>query len=96
MSHTTHTGITQDNIRHTFAIDTYRNSLFPHYIRLWYCLNSSIRNAPSLKTFKSSLDLVYAIPKRNQHYSLGSRSVNSILSSMRTKSSRLKNDPFHN
>ena len=34
--HTTHTGITQDNIRHILArTDTYINSFFPHYIRLW-------------------------------------------------------------
>ena len=70
--------------------DTYRHSFFPHSIRLWNTLNSSVRNASSLNTFKSSLNLVYAVPKRNQYYSLGSRSVNSISSSIKTKCSQLK------
>ena len=100
-SHTQHTHghytRQQDNIRHILArTDTYRNSFFPHSIRLWNNLNSSIRTASSLNTFKSSLNLVYAVPKRNPYYSLGSRSVNSILSSMRTKCSQLKNDLFQN
>ena len=58
--------------------------------------NCCERNASSINTFKSSLNLVYAVPKRNPYYSLGSRSVNSILSSMRTKCSQLKNDLFQN
>ena len=94
-SHTQHTHghytRQQDNIRHILArTDTYINSFFPHSIRLWNTLNSSIRSASSLNTFKSSLNLVYAVPKRNQYCSLGSRSVNSILSSMRTTCSQLK------
>ena len=94
-SHTQHTRALhkqQDNIRHILArTDTYRIS-----IRLWNNLNCSIRAASSLKTFKSSLNLVYAVPKRNPYYSLDSQSVNYILSSMRTKCSQLKNDVFQN
>ena len=57
------------------------------------------RNVSSLNTFMSSLpvDLVNAVPiKKNQYYSLGSRSVKYILSRIRTKISQLKNDLFQN
>ena len=96
-SHTTYTGITPDNICNILArTDIHRNSFLPLSIRLWNTLHFSIPDAYSLNTFKSSLDLVYDIPKMNQYYSIGSRSVNTILSSMRIKCSQLKIEIFQN
>ena len=76
--------------------ESFRNSFFPHAIRLWNSLDNTIRNVDSLNIFKSKVDKLYPRVKKNYYYYFGDRKVNSLLASMRTKCSQLRSDLYAN
>lgn len=73
----------------------YRNSFFPHTIRLWNNLPNSIRDLPTIESFKYNLKTSYYPSKKPPpHFNVGSRLGNILHTRLRRRSSSLKCDLF--
>ena len=74
--------------------ETFRRSFFPGAIRDWNNLDSEIRGVETVSLLKTKLKGNQLV--KNSYYSLGSRRINCILSSIKLHCSQLNDDLFKN
>ena len=77
-------------------LETYAKSVIPDSIRLWNNLDTRIRNAPSLNTFKTILKEKYKTPTVPPFFFHGDRYYNVMHTRIRNRCSNLNNDLFFN
>lgn len=91
---------TRDNLLTPFRCRTesFQKSFFPTTTREWNLLNESVKNSPTLSTFKSALLRMPEFAKSTPPpwFNSGSRPENIYLTRMRNKCSGLSNDLYNN
>ena len=77
-------------------LSVYQNSYFPCTIQAWNSLDLTIRNLPTLSSFKLKLQQILYTKRRNpQYHSIGDHFLNVLHSRMRNKCSALNADLYH-
>ena len=87
-----------NDLRVIFArTEAFKTSFFPNTMRDWNLLSHDTKSSVNISHFKSKLkNELYNTEQHFAYYYYGSRKVNTILASMRTRCSILRNDLYRN
>ena len=96
ITHTPHS-LRNNDFRTALArTETFKSSFFPNMVKDWNILNPIVKSSTSIGMFKSHLRTeIFRVDQHCFDYNyLGTRKVNALLATMRTRCSVLKHDLF--